>query len=72
VIQLEAKKDMKRRLLPSPNRADALALSFAFPISRKDRGDLVPVRQHVMREHDPYARSLDTGADQHNPYANLR
>lgn len=32
-IQLEAKKDMKKRGLPSPNKADALALSFAFPVS---------------------------------------
>ncbi len=31
-IQLESKKDMKARGLPSPNRADALVLSFAFPV----------------------------------------
>jgi hypothetical protein len=34
-LQLEAKKDMKSRGLPSPNRADALALSFAYPVSAK-------------------------------------
>lgn len=34
-IQLEAKKDMKKRGLPSPNRADGLALSFAYPVSKK-------------------------------------
>lgn len=34
-IQLESKKDMKDRLLPSPNRADALALTFAFPVNKK-------------------------------------
>jgi hypothetical protein len=32
-IQIEAKKDMKKRGLPSPNRADALCLSFAFPVA---------------------------------------
>lgn len=32
-IQIESKKDMKKRGLPSPNRADALCLSFAFPVS---------------------------------------
>lgn len=37
VIQLESKKDMKKRDLPSPNRADALALSFAYPISKKEK-----------------------------------
>lgn len=31
-IQLEAKKDMKKRGLPSPDRADALALTFAAPV----------------------------------------
>lgn len=31
-IQLEAKKDMKKRGLPSPGRADALFLSFAAPV----------------------------------------
>lgn len=31
-IQIEAKKDMKKRGLPSPGRADALFLSFAAPV----------------------------------------
>ena len=34
-ILLEAKQDMKKRGLPSPNRADALALTFAYPVVRK-------------------------------------
>ena len=34
-IQLESKKDMKARGLPSPNRADALVLSFAYPVTVK-------------------------------------
>src|SRR3546814_5024407 len=50
IIQLEAKKDMKRRMLPSPNRADALALSFAFPIGRKHH-------MHVNRQ--------DTRSEEH-------
>ena len=32
VLQLESKKDMKKRHVPSPNRADCLALSFAYPV----------------------------------------
>ncbi len=32
--QLEAKAHMKKRGLKSPNRADALAISFAFPVSK--------------------------------------
>lgn len=36
-LQLESKKDMKGRGVPSPNRADALALSFAYPIIKKPK-----------------------------------
>lgn len=36
-IQLEAKKDMKSRGVPSPNRGDALALTFAAPVRRKTK-----------------------------------
>lgn len=50
-IQLESKADMKRRGLQSPNRADALALSFAFPVVKRDalRG------KAKRRDYDPYA-----------------
>lgn len=34
-IQIESKKDMKARGEPSPNKADALAISFAYPVSKK-------------------------------------
>lgn len=34
-MQLESKADMKKRGLASPNKADALALSFAFPVTKK-------------------------------------
>lgn len=37
VYQLESKQDMKARQLPSPNRADALALTFALPVVSKDK-----------------------------------
>lgn len=32
-LQLESKDDMKKRGLASPNKADALALTFAYPVS---------------------------------------
>lgn len=35
-IKLETKEDMRDRGIPSPNRADALALSFSFPVVKKD------------------------------------
>lgn len=34
-LQLESKKDMKSRGLSSPNRADALVITFAFPVTKK-------------------------------------
>lgn len=74
-IQLESKQDMKRRQLPSPGRGDALALSFAFPVAHKQRGDGIPRRQEAQREHDPYAvlspRTLDTRTAEYDPYAAL-
>lgn len=36
-IQLESKKDMKARGVPSPNRADCLAITFAYPVQAKAR-----------------------------------
>lgn len=36
-IQIESKKDMKARGVPSPNRADALVLSFAYPVMQRER-----------------------------------
>lgn len=54
-IQLESKKDMKARGLKSPGRADALALSFAYPVSIKST-----ITRHqaskIKREYDPYEK----------------
>jgi len=36
VIQLEAKSDMKKRGLASPDNGDALALTFAYPVQPSD------------------------------------
>lgn len=53
-VQLESKKDMKARKMPSPNRADALALSFAYKIERKVAGRPRTL-DRVEAEYDPYA-----------------
>ena len=37
-IQLESKADMKARKLSSPNKADALAITFAYPVTKKYQG----------------------------------
>lgn len=36
-ILLESKEDMKERGIPSPNKADALMLTFAEPVAKKER-----------------------------------
>lgn len=39
-VRLESKDDMKRRGLPSPDTADALAMTFAYPVSELDSYDM--------------------------------
>lgn len=55
-IQLESKEDMKARGIPSPNRADALGLTFAEPVAKRQpgsqRGNLGGVTQE---RYDPHA-----------------
>lgn len=54
-IQIEAKSDMKRRGLPSPNRADALAISFAWPVSAKSARAAKPA--FALTEYDPFGEA---------------
>lgn len=49
-VQLESKKDMKARGLPSPGRGDSLALSFAFPVTAQGAHKPPP------RSYDPFKR----------------
>ena len=48
-IQLEKKEDMKKRGLASPDMADALALTFAYPVA--PRGD------EILNRHESRTRS---------------
>lgn len=50
-VLLESKKDMKARGVPSPNRADALALTFAFPVLKKNR---TVATKESKREYRPF------------------
>lgn len=56
-ILLESKQDMKERGLPSPNRGDALALTFTFPTVAK---------RHGPAGHDT---AVVTMPEDYNPYA---
>ena len=51
-IQLEKKDDMKKRGLASPDIADALALTFALPVT--PGWDLPPVQEYCVTEYDLY------------------
>ena len=53
-LQLESKKDMKARGVPSPNRADALALTFAYPVTARKHGLLARAEARGF-DYDPYA-----------------
>ena len=48
-IQLESKKDMRSRGLDSPDSADALAVTFAFPIAQRTYVDKAPTRAYAPR-----------------------
>lgn len=57
---IEPKEQIKKRLGRSPDLADALALTFAYPVTPKPRGLLAELtassRSGVVRDYDPYAR----------------
>lgn len=55
-VCLESKKDMKKRGLPSPNKADALALTFAGNVARKGVREALGLPSSPMRaEYNPFA-----------------
>jgi hypothetical protein len=55
-IQLERKEDMKRRGLASPDLADALALTFSWPVLPHElAGGEGPKKPLVEIEYDPFA-----------------
>jgi hypothetical protein len=45
-LQLESKEDMKARGIPSPNRADALALTFAHPVYAIENNSIADSNHH--------------------------
>ena len=54
-IQLEKKDDMKKRGLASPDLADALALTFAHPVTGGS-WDLPQTQQFYETDYDPFAK----------------
>jgi len=60
VLQLESKEDIKSRLGFSPDEADALALTFAFPVAKRSLFDRPP-GQRGASDYDSEARWLGQG-----------
>lgn len=54
-IQLEPKESMKKRGLPSPNKGDSLALSFAFPVQKKINAN-ISQQQRARTDYDPFEK----------------
>lgn len=54
-ILLESKQDMKDRGLPSPNKADALALTFAAPVAKREMISTAPATTTMPDDYNPYA-----------------
>ncbi len=52
-IQLESKDDMKARGQPSPNRADALMLTFAYPVAKREPVEYL-ARQSQAKGYDMF------------------
>jgi hypothetical protein len=70
-IQLEAKKDMKKRGLPSPNKGDALALSFAVPVEGKHSNNNYSNRLHFAETcYNPIKQAF--GNRNHDNYYNQK
>ena len=60
-IALESKDELKRRGLASPDKADALALTFAMPVA--PRGIQLPgmrARNQAATDFDPYSEVLES------------
>lgn len=53
-IRLEKKSDMKKRGVPSPDEADALALTFAYPVEARRAMEMHEARQQAQQEYNPW------------------
>lgn len=56
-ILLESKEDMKARGLPSPNEGDALALTFAEPVAKRQRGQGAGEQHQAAVDYNPFAQA---------------
>lgn len=74
-LKLESKEDLKKRGLPSPDIADAIALTFAQPIAPKEIRDVLHSQPNAG-DYDPfntasrsYARQDTSGVNEYQPFS---
>jgi hypothetical protein len=70
-ILLMSKEDMKRLQMASPDRADALALSFAEPVVKRDVPISVTATRAANPTDRPEARGRANGNEVFDPHADL-
>lgn len=60
-IALERKADMKKRGLPSPDKADALSLTFAYPVAERNHLGIRTVvgASQALRHYSPLGETRD-------------
>jgi hypothetical protein len=63
-MRLETKQEMKARQVPSPNRADALALTFAFPVKSKKQKFFTEQKRRIPSRYDPLKGSYQQDVQQ--------
>jgi hypothetical protein len=64
IVRLKSKEAMKKDGIPSPNRGDALALSFARPVVKKRPAVETPYRSRMHEAGGRYT----TQDGEYNPY----
>lgn len=71
-ILIEPKEQVKKRLGRSPDFADALAVTFAFPIAKRQHPPLAG-RDQITQDYDPIQRGLATPSvpvySDHDPFS---
>ena len=60
-ILLESKKDMRSRGLPSPDIADAICVTFAFPVANRETYESKMARQSPQKTYGFDSRSVSAG-----------
>jgi hypothetical protein len=64
-IQLEKKEDMKKRGLASPDIADALCLTFSYPVARSDHRRIMRTGAQHVSDYDPFSDMYKRRASDH-------